>query len=834
MRSLKVLVFFLVAFYCSSLAGQSKINGIVLDIDNSPLAGIKVYEKDNLLNFTYTQLNGTFSIELLKNSELVLDGSIYGYGQIYRSAEDLNENKYIIFKQDVASDFSFNPIVIYSNWVNKKLPFTSENINNTELNKYNFGNDLPTLLQYEANLVHSTDAGAGVGYTSMRIRGSDATRINVTVNGVPINDAESQGVFWVNMSDIAASTEQLQIQRGVGPSTNGVGSFGASIGLNTLGYYEAPQFTLSQSYGSYHTRRTSGAFHSGKMGQKGRLQFNARFSKIDSDGYIERATSDLTSYYAEAAYMSSRFSSRILTFGGKEITYQAWNGLPIQYIDNPLYGRRFNTTGIISDGGAYENQVDYYQQRHYHWINSAKINSTLDFNITLHYTRGLGYYEEFREGDDFARYRLPDIVTGSEIIDESDFIRRRWLDNHYGGMIGSFNHTFNKGSHRLGWGYNVYDGLHFGEVLWSKDGNVPPNGHEYYRNNGLKQDANIFYSIGYDLTQDLSVYTDLQYRHVRFRFDGQNRDLGELGEGADLNFFNPKIGLVFSKDYNEKYYLSLAVANKEPNRRDYIDSPVDKQPLHEQLYNLELGYEKKFDRISYKINGYVMYYKDQLVLNGQINDVGAYARINVDKSYRAGIEASAVWAATRYLNLYSNLSISQNRIIDFYNYVDVWDDESPQREEYFESTPIAFSPPVVAALGVEFKPRQAWNDAGILPSSVSLDWKYVGKQFLDNTGDDIRSLSSYDFANLRIAYGFDLNGTEINLYASVNNLYNRLFVSNGWVYAFDSPYYNPVNDDPHTVELETNQFAQIGVFPQAPVHFNVGVNFVFKGSGRTN
>lgn len=834
MRFQNLFLLFLTFVLCQNLTAQIQIKGVIVDLDQAPLAGVKVYEKDNSSNFTYSELNGAFALELLKDSVFVLDGSIYGYGIMYKNASDLYNDHTLVFKTDVANEISFRPIVVYSNWVNNKLPFTSQNINKTNLNKYNSGNDLPSLLQFETNLVHSSDAGAGIGYTAMRIRGSDATRINVTVNGVPINDAESQNVFWVNMSDIAASTEQLQIQRGVGPSTNGVGSFGASVGLNTLAFYESPQFSITQHFGSFNTRRTSASFNSGKLGQRGRIQFNGRFSKIDSDGYIDRASSDLSSYYLEAAYMSSFFSSRLLTFGGKEITYQAWNGLPIQYLNNPLYGRKYNSAGIISENSSYDNQVDDYQQTHYHWINTAKISSNLDFNLTFHYTRGLGFYEEFRLNDEFASYQLSPIVIGNELIEESDFIRRRGLDNHYGGLIGSLLHSFNGGSQRLGWGYNVYDGEHFGHVLWSKDGNVPPNGHEYYLNNGLKHDANVFYSIGFDMTNNLSLYTDLQYRHVNVKFDGQNRDLGELGEGANLNFFNPKLGLVYAQNTNEKYYLSMAIANKEPNRRDYVDSPKEQQPLPERLYNLELGFEKTMGKFSYKINGYLMYYKDQLVLNGQINDVGAYARINVDKSYRMGVETSAIWNPTHYLSIYSNLSLSQNRVLDFYNYVDVWDDEANQREEYYKTTPIAFSPAAVATVVLDFKPRALWQGKKILPSSVSIDWKYVGKQYLDNTGDNERALAAYDFANLRVAYGFDVRGAELNVFASINNIFSKLYSSNGWVYAFDSPYYNPLNDDPHTIALGGDRYAQIGLFPQAPLHFNIGVNIVFKGENGVN
>lgn len=808
---------------------QNRIIGHVLDFDETPLASVQIRSQADNGLLGISDQAGRYEILYSDISAvLVFDGSLNGYGIIERSVENLLKDPDIQFiSQYIQSDYIFNPLTVYSNWTKRKEPFTADNLNNQALNKYNFGNDLPMLLQFETSVVHTSDAGAGVGYTGLRIRGSDQTRINVTINGVPVNDSESQGVFWVNVSDIAASTEQIQIQRGAGPSTNGVGSFGASLNLSTIRNKSTPGVELTQTIGSFNTKRTSIAVNSGGLGSKGQFQFNGRYSRITSDGYIDRATSDLSSYYLEGGYQGSRISSRLIFFGGEQVTYQAWNGLPVQWINGE--NRTANTAGLRSDGSSHDNQVDNYIQNHIHWVNTAKLSKLLDLNLTAHYTKGQGFYEEFRENDRFVNYGLSNVETVEGTISRGDLVRRRWLDNDFMGIIGNLAYTGGRLTQTLGGGYNYYEGLHFGEVLWSEAGNLPEFGTEYYNNMGKKYDANIFYSANYALTDNLFGYLDLQYRFVNFDFIGINRDLEPLAQNVNLNFFNPKIGLTLIPETGLKYYISAAVANKEPNRRDYVDAPPSDQPLPERLYNVEMGFEKRYSDLLLKANLYGMYYRDQLVLNGEINDVGAYTRVNVDKSYRAGVEVASIWQVINSLSVYGNLTLSDNRILNYENYVDVWDDGS-QRREFFERTFIAFSPSIVGALGISLTPANIrGNLPWWVPGSLSLDLKYISRQYLDNTGDVLRSLDPYSFTNLKIEYLFSLGSTRVNIFGSVNNLFNSLYSNNGWVYAFDSVNYNPVSDDPTVLDLgRTNQFASIGLYPQAGIHFNIGVKCMFE------
>ncbi len=827
MKFLK-LAFLLPFFFAGSLIfAQQEIEGIVLDYDETPLSSIIVKSGKDSFNLAVTDQNGKFIINVNDDLDnIIFDGSLHGYANIVLPLNEFLKSGIVRFdNNNIQGEYTFNPLTIYSNWTKRKEPFTAQNINQKELNKYNFGNDLPTLLQFETSVVHTSDAGAGVGYTGLRIRGSDQTRINVTINGVPVNDSESQGVFWVNISDIAASTEQLQIQRGVGPSTNGVGSFGASINLNTLSNRPEPGLELTQTYGSFNTLRTSISANTGSLGKEGRFRFAGRYSKISSDGYIDRATSDLSSFYVEGGYFGERMSSRIVVFGGKEITYQAWNGLPIQWIGD---NRTLNTAGLNSDGTTYDDQVDNYYQNHIHWINTAKINENLDFNLTLHYTKGAGFYEEFRENDPFSTYGLNNVIIDTDTINGGDFIRRRWLDNDFVGFVSNINYSRGSVLHTLGGGYNYYEGMHFGEVLWSENGNLPDYKYEYYNNVGKKYDANVFYSMNYPIRENLFGYLDLQYRFVNFDFIGINRELDPLAQVIDLHFINPKVGLTLVPDQGSKYYLSLAVANKEPNRRDYVDASPEDQPLPETLYNVEIGFEKRYSKLSIITNLYGMYYQDQLILNGRINDVGAFTRINVDKSYRAGVEISSTYNLTRGINISGNIALSENKVLDYENYVDVWDDGS-QRIETFDKSPIAFSPALVAGLSLGINPASLIGGrSSFLPNSISFDMKYISRQFLDNTGDIARSLGPYSFTNVKIEYLFDIRNTQISLFGSVNNLFNSLYSNNGWVYAFDSAGYNPINDDPSVLGLGGVNYASIGLYPQAGIHFNFGVKFSFR------
>jgi iron complex outermembrane recepter protein len=830
MKLLNGFLLFCTVFLPYLLAAQQVLKvGTVLDFDQSPLPSVSVfYERDGeKTRIAITDFQGRFDLTeaLADDDKLIFDGSLLGYGSAEMWVADFQEGGGVYrFGSGLGGDYSLSPLTVFANWAQRTEPFTSQNLSKKELNQYNFGNDFPTLLQFETSVVHTSDAGAGVGYTGLRIRGSDATRINVTINGVPYNDSESQGVFWVNISDIAASATNTQIQRGVGPSTNGVGSFGASVNLSTLSHQKEPSQSLEMAYGSFHTFRRSLSANTGALGKNGRFNFNGRYSKITSNGFIDRASSDLSSYYMEGAYLGKNWQSRWVLFGGQEVTYQAWNGVPFQFVQSGGALRTFNTSGQKGDGTTYADQVDNYQQNHLHWINTFSTGQNSEANLTFHYTKGRGFYEEYRVRDRFNRYGLPPVEVDGVLVSRGDLIRRRWLDNDFAGLI--FNHTL-QGKNRsqtVGGGVNYYEGQHFGEVLWSQISSNYTFPLPYYDNLGKKWDANVFMAQNFSLGKDWFAFADLQLRRVDFAFEGISREREPLDQTVDFYFFNPKIGLTRLTSDNSRYYLSLAVANKEPNRRDFVDAPPGNQPKPEQLYNLETGFEKNFEKLSVKANLYGMYYRDQLVLNGLINDVGAFTRVNLDKSYRAGLEAVFAYQWTSSWKVYGNTTLSRNRVLDFENYVDVWDDGS-QRREFFASAPIAFSPDFLAATGIEWRPH--FSSAKQRPWVFSLDYKFVGRQFLDNTGDVLRSLDPYHFGNFRAEYEYHTQAMRLVLFGAVNNFMNQLFSSNGWVYAFDSEGYNPVADNPYVRALSESRFAEIGLFPQAGRHFSLGVNVYF-------
>jgi iron complex outermembrane receptor protein len=812
------------------LLGQQGLReGRVLDFDQSPLPSVSVFlEKEGERNLlALTDYQGRFVLEnpLGDEEKLIFDAGILGYGRAEVWARDFIENEGVYqFGAGFGGDYSLSPLTVFANWAQRTEPFTSQNLSKKDLNKYNFGNDLPSLLQFETSVVHTSDAGAGVGYTGLRIRGSDATRINVTINGIPYNDAESQGVFWVNISDIAASTNSAQIQRGVGPSTNGVGSFGASVNLSTLTSHVEPSQSLEINYGSFNTLRRSLTANTGALGKNGRFNFNGRVSKITSDGFIDRASSDLSSYYLEGSYLGNAWKSRLVLFGGQEVTYQAWNGVPFQFVRQGGELRTYNTSGQKGEGTTYEDQVDNYQQNHIQWINTFSTGQNSDLNLTFHYTKGRGYYEEYRVRDRFNRYGLPPVEVEGVIVSRGDLIRRRWLDNDFAGLV--FNHNF-KGknwSQTVGGGANYYEGQHFGEVLWSALSPINTFPFSYYDNRGKKFDANLFYANNFSLGNNWYAFADLQVRRVDFQFEGISREREPLDQSVNFQFFNPKIGLTRLTPDQGRYYLSLAVANKEPNRRDFVDAPPANQPRPEQLYNLEMGFEKNYEKWSLKTNFYGMYYLDQLVLNGLINDVGAFTRVNLDKSYRAGLEGVFAYQWSPAWKLFGNTTVSRNRVLNFENYVDVWDDGT-QRREFFSSSPLPFSPDFLAALGIEWRPFVGGKEG--LPFVFSFDIKYVGRQYLDNTGDDLRSLDPYHFGNFRAEYQYESQGMRFVFFGAINNVFDQLFSSNGWVYAFDSQGYNPVEDNPYVRALGGDRFAEIGLFPQAGRHFSLGMNVYF-------
>ncbi|MEH6770323.1 TonB-dependent receptor [Maribacter arcticus] len=676
--------------------------------------------------------------------------------------------------------------------VTKESPVTFSNLTKEDIKPRNLGQDIPVLMNFLPSVVTTTDAGAGVGYTGIRVRGSDATRVNVTINGIPYNDAESQGTFWVNMPDFASSTESLQLQRGVGTSTNGAGAFGASLNVLTDGFSENAYGQISTSIGSFKTLRNNLKFSTGLLNNQ--VEISGRLSKINSDGYIDRAASDLDSYFLQGAFRDDNTLIKGLLFGGHEITYQAWNGIDAQTLQDD---RTFNPSGIYTDldGNTqfYDNEVDNYKQDHAQLLWNEKISNFWSTNIALHYTRGRGFFEQYKEADDFSTYGFEPITFEGEVVNTTDVIRRRWLDNNFYGTV--FSATYKKKSLNLimGGGFNKYEGDHFGEVIWARYASNSSYQDRYYDDSSSKTDFNLYTKVNYQLTDQWSLYGDLQYRTVGYKANG-----GDTGIVDDtFNFFNPKAGITFDLNANNNFYLSYAVANREPNRNDYESG----NPKPEKLNDFELGWRYVSTNVQLNTNMYYMSYKDQLVLTGELNDVGAPLRENIGDSYRLGLEIDANIRINDKFSIRPNVALSTNKNVDFFiDRDDVLQD--------LGNTNIAFSPSLVAGNILSYTPCEAMN--------LSLLSKYVGEQYLSNTDTEASRLDSYFTTDFNVTYEIKMNRILKSIVISglVNNILNEKYVSNGYTY-LDS-WSTPGN----TFEVQ-------GFYPQAGTNILIGATLNF-------
>jgi iron complex outermembrane recepter protein len=695
----------------------------------------------------------------------------------------------ILLEEDVRIT---DQVIVSATRVDGKSPTTSITMNKATLQKQNFGQDLPLILNWTPSLVTTSDAGAGVGYTGLRIRGSDATRINVTINGIPVNDSESQGVFWVNTPDLASSTQSVQIQRGVGTSTNGAGAFGASVNLQTNTRNDVAYADLINSFGSFNTRRHTVSFGTGLINEK--FVFDGRVSQIKSDGYIDRATSDLKSYYLSGGYYGEKTMLKAIVFGGKEITYQSWYGVPESRLNNDEEAmletaaaegwNQEQTDNLLSSGRTfniytYENQVDNYAQDHYQLHASHRFSDLLTANAALHYTYGRGFFEEFRYDNDFEDYGLSEVVIGGETISSTDLVRRRWLDNDFYGLTYSVNYEKDKLNSILGGAWNQYDGDHFGEIIWSQVSAVPKD-YQYYFNNGNKNDFTVYWKNNLQITDKITGFLDVQYRGVSYQASGKENRQFDFNVDAEFNFFNPKFGITYQTSDEQQWYASYAVGNREPVRDDFIDAPAGVNPKHETLRNVEAGWRFRKNNLILNVNYYLMNYKNQLVPTGKLNDVGALVRTNVDESYRTGVELEGSVRLSSKVHWNANLTFSQNRIKNFeeviYDYGTNFDEFNAVVNIY-SNTDISFSPNVIAGSGLMYTP--------IKNVEVSLLTKYVGKQFLDNTSNDARSIDSYFINDLRLAYSVKPSFMkEISISLLANNIFNVAYSSNGYTYGY--------------------------------------------------
>jgi iron complex outermembrane receptor protein len=788
------LLIFLLLFAASAPAAFSQtIQGRVIDQETEePLRGATILETGTE-NGTSTDADGRFSLELQSDSEQITIRYV-GYQTVTLSTNALDEPLTIALDSGVMMS---GEVFVRALRVDDSTPVAYSNVDRSEIEKRNLGQDIPFLVSSMPSVVSTSDAGAGIGYTGIRIRGVDPGRINVTINGIPLNDSESHGVFWVNMPDIASSTQNIQIQRGVGTSTQGAGAFGGSMNLQTAIMNPDSYGEINTGVGSFGTQKYNVKLGTGIMNNG--WQFEGRLSKIVSDGYIDRASSDLKSFYLSGSRHGDRSLLKADVFSGQEETYQAWNGVPEPILENnPDELDRYINTLFLDDELAghlrdnlgnrsfneftYNDQVDHYQQDHYQLHYSYQLTDYWTANTSLHYTYGRGYFEEFRRDDDLSNYGIGPVQIGNETISNSDLVRRRWLDNHfYGAVFSTEIDQSDRWTLTMGGGYNEYDGDHFGEVIWARFAGNSNIEERYYDNNGFKTDFNVYTKLNYYFTPRFNAYADVQFRTVTYRFVGlgvedQTNELVDVEQRDRIQFFNPKAGLVFRLSDDQRIFASISVGGKEPTRSDYVDSSVESRPNEERLFDYEAGYTGNFGRFRTGLNLYYMQYKDQLILTGAVNDVGGYVRENVPDSYRAGIEFQAAFQLSNQLNWNGNLTLSENKIREYVRYLDDYD-QGGQQEQRYEDVDITFSPSAISNSVVTY------NLGNLTSEWIS---KYVSRQYLDNTETQSRSIDPYWVNDLRFSYEFsDIPGIRaVTASLQVNNVLNETYSSNGYTFGY--------------------------------------------------
>lgn len=704
-------------------------------------------------------------------------------------------------QQDSTTIEKLDEVLVKAVRVNADSPITHSNVSKKELEKRNLGQDLPILLNFLPSVVTTSDAGAGVGYTGIRVRGVSAQSTNITINGIPYNDAESLGTFWVDLPDFSSSVESLQLQRGVGTSTNGSGAFGASINILTDAISDQASGEISNSFGSFNTRKHTLKFSTGKLNDA--FEISGRLSQIQSDGYIDRAESDLKSYFLQGSYSKNNTLIKALVFGGHEITYQAWNGIDAETLEND---RTFNPSGIYTDDDGniqfYDNEVDNYKQDHYqlHW--NQRFNNNWSTNLGLNYTYGRGFFEQYKEDEDFADYDFEDITIGGETINTTDLIRRRWLDNDFYVANANVNYKNESLNAFFGMSYSNYSGDHFGEVIWAEFASQSEIRDRYYDGNGKKNDFSVFAKSTYRLNDNLSLFGDLQMRFVGYKTSGLTSDRVNLLVDENYNFFNPKAGITYKVNPQNNVYFSYARANREPSRSDF-ESNSDIQP--EQLNDFELGWRYNSPKVRLNTNLYYMLYNEQLVLTGAIDDVGTPIRSNAGESYRLGLEVEAAIQLSSKLMMQPNFTISSNKNKETFAQID-------GELINLGKTNISFSPEFIAANAFVYQPKE----------NVQLSFltKYVGEQFMGNTDSDVSKLDSYFVNDFNVTYEIKTTSIfkSIVLSGLVNNIFNEKYVSNGYYFTFDDTWTEPG---------VTTTIEGAGYYPQATTNFLVGATLKF-------
>ena len=706
-------------------------------------------------------MNHLFYLKRLKSkvqspkSKLFITSSFFVLTSIFSTAQEK--------PKDTTKVNQLDEVLVSAVRVTTKTPVSFSNLDKKEIKTRNLGQDIPILMNYLPSVVTTSDAGNGVGYTGIRVRGSDATRVNVTINGIPYNDSESHGTYWVNMPDFASSLESIQLQRGVGTSTNGAGAFGASLNMLTETYSKKATAEISSSLGSFNTNKNTVKFSTGLLNNH--FEMAGRLSVLKSDGYIDRASSNLKSYFLQGNYIGNTTLIKALVFGGTEKTYQSWNGIDAATMATD---RTFNSAGIYTDEAGktrfYDNETDNYKQDHYqlHW--NEKLSENWSTNLAFHYTKGKGYYENYKEDAKFSSYGLTPIVIGGTTINTTDLVRQKWLDNDFYGTTFSANYKDENLNVILGGGWNKYEGEHFGKVIWARYASQSELGDRYYEDQATKTDGNIFAKANYQITPKISLFGDLQLRNVTYKANSW-----ETGTVNDtFTFFNPKAGLNYDIDGKNKLYFSYARANREPNRTDYENG----NPKPEKLNDYELGWRWDAEKVKVNSNIYYMAYKDQLILTGKLDDVGSPIRSNSDTSYRLGLEVDATIQLSKKFIIRPNFTLSDNKNVDMnIGFGDV-------------TTNIAYSPSVILGNILVYSPIEQLH--------ISLLQKFVGDQFMNNFDSVESRLPDYFVNDLNIVYSIKPKTIfkEIVLTGLVNNMLNKKYVSNGYMWDV-YPYYYP-------------------------------------------
>ncbi len=742
--------------------------------------------------------NGKYTIKLTKPGNYSVVVSFIGYEPMTKEIY-VSENNTTLNFELVEMAALLEPVNISAVRAGDNAPIAKTNLSKQDIAKRNEGRDVPFILKDMPSTVVNSDAGTGIGYTGIRIRGSDITRINVTVNGIPLNDPESHGVFWVNTPDLASSTNSMQVQRGVGTSTNGAGAFGASINLKTSGLQTKPFAAAEFTGGSFNTLKTNLQVGSGLLNDHWVVE--GRISKITSDGFIDRASANLQSYYLSGSYYSKNTSVQLIHFGGGEETYQAWWGVPEGKLkgDADLLATHMLNNGYDSQDSAnlvnsharsynyytYENEVDNYKQDHYQLHLSHSFSEKLTANVALHYTYGRGYYEQYRKDDDLADYGLNPVTLGGDTLTSTDLIRRRWLDNDFYGTTYSLEYNTKGFNATLGGAYNYYEGDHFGEIIWARYSSDSEIRDRYYDNTTKKNDFNVFLKLNKSFGK-LNAFADLQHRAVSYNAQGLDSDRRAIDISKNFNFFNPKVGVNYQLKPNQRVFASAGVAQREPVRSDFLDAIAGMEPKSEFMIDYEAGYELRTAKTFVSANFFYMDYKDQLVLTGQVNDVGSPIRTNVDKSYRAGLEVVGNYKVTDWFQAGANAALSRNIIKNFTDYVVDYDNGGYQTTEY-DSRDISFSPNFIGGIELGFLPVKGFT--------ATINSKYVSRQFLDNTGsselfdftsnDNGKTLDAYSITDLRMDYILPVKfAEEVKIHLLVANLFNKEYEPNGYTYSY--------------------------------------------------